>query len=193
MLVFSSFFWIYPLVFSSVLLFPPGGKMVPSRVPKPLETSNARSISLVIRTDHDEYSLRDAVKLNASLQNTGDTRVYVDRRMFWTGYAGGLLLEIKDEKGNPVPARLLSDALMPPPREKDASILIPLDQGYFYGTSVNLLVADVFKKPGKYSIRVTYKSWLSKEFVPRELRKLPALWADSPEIVSEPVWIEVTP
>jgi len=42
------------------------------------------------------------------------------------------------------------------------SILIRLDEGFFYGTSVNLLVKDFFSKPGRYSIRVMYKSWASQ-------------------------------
>jgi hypothetical protein len=132
------------------------------------------------------------VKVNAALQNNSDKPVYVDRRMFWTGFGGGLKLEIRDEQGKSLPARALSDAIMPPPKEGDASILIPLDEGFLYGTSVNLLVKDFFPKPGRYSIRVIYKSWLRKEFVAPQLRDLPAVWADTPEIVSEPVWIDVT-
>lgn len=151
-----------------------------------------QALSVIIWTDHLKYSRQDSVKLNASLQNSGDAPVYIDRRMFWTGLGGGLKLEIKDEQGKPLPARVLSDAIMPPPKEGDTSILIRLDEGFFYGTSVNLLVKDFFGKPGKYSIRVIYKSWLRKEFVAPQLRDLPAIWADAPEITSAPVWIEVT-
>ena len=131
------------------------------------------------------------MKVSAALQNNSDKQVYVDRRMFWTGFGGGLKLEIKDEQGKSLPASALSDAIMPPPKEGDTSILIPLDEGFLYGTSENLLVKDFFPKPGKYSIRVIYKSWLRKEFVAPHLRDLPALWADTPEIASEPVWIEI--
>jgi len=60
-------------------------------------------------------------------KTTGDKRVYVDRRMFWTGIGGGLALEIRDAQGNRLPSRPLSDALMPPPKEGDTSILVPLD------------------------------------------------------------------
>jgi hypothetical protein len=83
---------------------------------------------------------------------------------------------------------------MPPPINKQGedSILIRLDRGRFYGTWVNLLVKDFFPKTGRYSIRVIYKSWLRKEWFAPELRNLPAVWADEPEIASAPVWIEVT-
>jgi hypothetical protein len=147
---------------------------------------------VVIRTDHEKYSLGDSVKLDVSLQNTGDAPTYVDRRMFWGGFGGGLKLEISDEQGKPVPARILNDAIMPPPKEGDTSILIRLDTGFFYGTWLELPVKDSFPKPGRYSICVIYKSWLRKEFVTPQLRDLPALWADTPQIASEPVWIDVT-
>jgi hypothetical protein len=73
-----------------------------------------------------------------------------------------------------------------------SSVLIRLDQGFFYGTGLDLPVKDHFSKAGRYSIRVIYKSWLRKEFVAPQLRDLPALWADTPQIASEPVWIDVT-
>jgi hypothetical protein len=184
---------IYPLTIVAIVLLLIGVKMAPSQVSRTADTSGtAMPIKVVIWTDHGKYSLDDAVNLNAALHNNGDDAVYVDRRMFWTGLGGGLKLEIKDEQGKSLPARVLSDAIMPPPKEEDQSILIRLDQGFFYGTSVNLLVKDFFPKPGKYSIRVIYKSWLRKEFVAPQLRNLPAIWADTPELFSEKVSIEVT-
>jgi hypothetical protein len=192
MLVFSKFFRIYPLAISAIFLFQIGVKMAPSQVPQRAETSStAQPISVVIRTDHGKYSLADTVKLDVSLQNTGDATAYVDRRMFWGGLAGGLKLEISDEQGKPVPSHVLHDAMMPPPKEGDTSILVRLDSGFFYGTWLDLPVKDSFPKPGRYSLRVIYKSWLRKDFVAPQLRDLPALWADSPEIASQPVWVEI--
>ncbi len=192
MLVFSRFVRIYPLAIATIFLFQIGGKMALSKVSQRAETSSeGPPIRVVIWTDHGKYSLGDSVKLDVSLKNTGDAPTYVDRRMFWTGLGGGLKLEISDEQGKPVPARVLSDAIMPPPKEGDTSILIRLDEGFFYGTSANLLVKDFFPKPGRYSIRVIYKSWLRKEFVAPQLRDLPAIWADTPQIASAPVWIDV--
>ena len=165
-------------------------KQEPSQAPQ----AGAKSlpISLEIWTDHAKYSPQGTLKLSASLHNMGDKAVYIDRRMFWTGLGGGLELEIRDADGKLLPARMLSDAIMPPPKEGDDSILIRLDEGFFYGTSVNLLVKDFFPKPGRYSLQVIYKSALHKEFVSPQLRKLPALWADSPEIRSKPVSVDVT-
>lgn len=193
MLVFSKFSRrMYPLAISAIFLFQIGVKMAQSQVSQRTEASTAQPLRLVVWTDQGKYLLRDSVKVNAALQNTGNKPVYVDRRMFWTGFGGGLKLEVRDEQGKSLPVRPLSDAIMPPPKEGDTSILIPLDEGFLYGTSVNLLAKDFFPKPGRYSIRVIYKSWLRKEFVAPQLRDLPALWADTPEIASEPLWIDVT-
>ena len=90
------------------------------------------------------------------------------------------------------PARVLKDAIMPPPNQGDISIFIRLDEGFFYGTQVNLPVKDSFAKPGRSSIRAIYKSWLRKEFVAPELRDLAAIWADTPEIDSAPVEVNGT-
>jgi hypothetical protein len=81
---------------------------------------------------------------------------------------------------------------MPPPEEGDTSIFIQLEPGFLYGSYIHLQVEAFFPKPGRYSLRAAYKSWLIKETVAPQLRNLRALWIDSPEIISEPVWIQVT-
>jgi hypothetical protein len=182
-----------PLLLFAIPLFQ-AGKMASLIVSPRTGTSNpGSSVSVVIRTDQRKYSLTDTVKLDVSLHNTGDRTVYVDRRMFWGGIGSGLELEIRDQQGKRVPLRILSDAIMPPPKEGDTSILVRLDEGFFYGTGMDFLARDGFPKAGRYSIRVTYKSWLRKEFVAPQFRDLPALWAETPQITSEPIWIEVTP
>ena len=117
--------------------------------------------------------------------------MYIDRRIYWTGSVGGFVLEIRDERGKILPSSFLSDALMPPPKEGEKSIFLQLQPGFLYGSYMHLKVKDFFPKPGRYSLRVAYKSWLIKETIAPELRNLPALWQDSPEIISEPVWIHV--
>ncbi len=112
--------------------------------------------------------------------------------MFWTGVGGGLGLELQDARGKHLPVRLFSGAIMPPANPDDPSILVRLDQGFFYGTSVVLKVKDFFPEPGRYSIRVVYESRIQKDALLPQLRSLPVLWQDMPQIVSEPVWINVT-
>ncbi len=194
MLSLSRFFLrICPLALVSIFLFQTAGKIAPSQVSERPENSDpGRHLRMVIWTGHEKYSLSGSLRLTALLENTGDSRVYVDRRMFWTGLSGGLKLVISDEKGNFLPAELFSDAMMPPPVQGDTSILIPLESGFLYGTSVNLSVKGFFPKPGRYSLRVIYHSMLPKELVAPELRQLPALWFGTPSIPSRQVWIEVT-
>jgi len=149
-------------------------------------------IRVVIWTNHAQYSLQDTVKLDVALQNVSDSTVYVDRRMFWTGLSGGLKLVISDEQGKYLPAQLLSDAMMPPPKEGDKSILIPLHEGFSYGRWVTFPVKNFLPKPGRYCLRVIYNSMLPRELVAPELRDLPALWSGTPSIPSGPVWIQVS-
>ena len=181
----------YSLAILTIFLFQAGVKMAPSQVSQQATSSAGQRISVLIRTDREKYSTGDTVRLDVSLQNTSDATVYVDRRMFWGGFAGGLKLEISDDQGKPVPSHVLHDAMMPPPKEGDTSILVRLDSGFFYGTWLDLPVKECFPKPGRYSLRVIYKSWLRKEFVAPQLRDLPALWADSPEIASQLAWVEI--
>ncbi|MBC8030042.1 MAG: hypothetical protein H7Z16_08015 [Pyrinomonadaceae bacterium] len=193
MVLLSSFGRIYALILPAILLFQAGDNTAPYRVSQQaLVSTEALPVSLVIWTDRANYSLRDAMKVNGALQNNGHGPWYIDRRIAWTGGAGGLQLEIRNEQGKILPASYLSDVLMPPPPEGDKSFFILLEPGFLYGSYMHLKVKDFFPKPGRYSLRVTYKSWLIKETVAPQLRNLPALWVDSPEIISEPVWIEVT-
>jgi hypothetical protein len=192
MFLLSSFFRICPLIFLALLFFQVGDKTAAFRVsPHAQAASGVPQISLVIWTDRAKYSLRDGIKVGGALQNDGNAPAYIDRRISWSPAAGSLELEIRDERGKILPARFLSDVLMPPPKEGDTSIFIRLEPGFLYGSYLLLKVKDFFPKPGQYSLRVMYKSWLRQETVAPQLRNLPALWIDSPVIVSEPVWIEV--
>jgi hypothetical protein len=192
MLGFSRFVRIFSIAITAIFLFPIGVKMKSSQVSQQTETSSAaQRIKVTTWTDRGKYSLGDSVRINVSLENTGSEEVYIDRRMFWTGLSGGLKLEIDDENGNALDAQVLSDAMLPAPNPEDKSILIRLDEGFFYGTFVNLRVKSFFPKPGKYFINVTYHSMLAKEFVAPQLRGLPALWWGT-SIASDPVRIDVT-
>lgn len=193
MVLLSSLVRICSFVLPAILLLQVGGSPAAYRVSQQAETASAvPQISMVIWTDRAEYSLRDGIEVGGALQNNGNAPAYVDRRISWTPGAGSLELEIRDERGKILPADFLSDMLMPPPKEGDTSIFIRLEPGFLYGSYVRLQVKAFFPKPGRYSLRGSYKSWLFKDTVVPQFRDLPALWKDSPEIISEPVWIEVT-
>jgi hypothetical protein len=150
------------------------------------------ALKLIISTNKEKYSTHDPVVLNVSITNEGDSRTYIDRRMYW-GYGGGLMLEIADKDGKQIPSKMRDDAIMPPPLRNDPVPLVPLDEGHFYGITRILAVNDIFHAPGKYAIRVTYKSWLQPEDLSPVLRKLSVVWAEHSRVESEPVWIEIHP
>src|SRR5262245_49076067 len=89
------------------------------------ETSGTRPpITLVIWTDSSTYSLSDTVKLDISLQNTGDDVLYLDRRMQMTGIGGGLELNIENAQGYPVQIPYRRHTIMAPPPQDDPYLLV---------------------------------------------------------------------
>jgi hypothetical protein len=162
---------------------------------RPSEQEVSKTTHLVrvfIKANRDKYSIHDTIELSVALRNEGDSPVYIDRRMFW-GYGGALQLEIRDQQGNPVLPKMRDDAVMPPPPEGDTFVLNRLDEGFFYGTWRTLPALDYFRVPGAYTIRVTYKSWLRKEYVEPHLRSLPAIWADQSAITSDSISVVISP
>jgi hypothetical protein len=192
-IISSKLVGIHALFASAMCLFTMSDEMARSEGFQREENSGvSQHISVVIRTDQAKYSLSDSVKLDVSLENIGDNPAYVDRRMYWGGLTGGLKVEISDEQGKPVPSPILQDAPISSPKPEDTSILVRLNNRFFYGTRLDVQVKDWFPKPGRYAMRVVYKSWLQKDAVPPQLRNLPAIWADTPPIRSAPVWIDVS-
>ena len=191
MFVLSSVVRTYRFILPAMLFFQLGGNTAYRVSQQPETASKVPSVSMVIWTDRVKYSLGDEIQVSGALQNDGDEPWYVDRRIAWTGGAGGLELEIRDERGKILPVRFLSDAIMPQPKEGDTSVFIRLEPGFLYGSYMQLEVRPFFPKPGRYSLRALYKSWLFKDTIAPQLRNLPALWKDSSYLISKPVWIEV--
>src|ERR1051326_2253697 len=85
-----------------------------SAVSQQTETSSAaRPVAVVIRTDHEKYSLADTVQLDVSLRSTSDATIYVDRRVFCCGIGSGLELQVRDAQSNRVPVHVIEE-IMPP-------------------------------------------------------------------------------
>jgi hypothetical protein len=180
------------VVVAALLVAQAGGAMFPCRAQQDADGPGRKSlIDVVIWTDKTVYSRADSVEVFVLLRNTANAIVYVDRRMFWGGLAGGLDIVITDEHGKAVPPPFAGDALMPPPKDKNMSTLIRLDRDSFYGTSLVFPVEGWIDRAGRYSIRVVYLSHLRPEYFPPEIGKLPVVWADAGVIESAPRWIEV--
>ena len=133
---------------------------------------------MVIRADKQSYSQEDVARLYISLENVSDETVYVDRVMLLGGPIYGLGVEINDEQGKQVCCRFSDAHQVPPPPRKDG--LIRLDDGFFYGMWVDLRLKEWSLKPGRYSIRAVYKSYLETSEVPPRLQDLPPIWETQP-------------
>lgn len=183
---------IFAAAVAAALVAYAGGVMIPSQAQQGADgTDRKPRIDVVIWTDKTVYSQTDSVEVFVLLRNTAHETVYVDRRMFWGGLAGGLDLVITDELGEPVPPAIFRDALMPPPKEKDMSTLIRLEPGFFYGTRLVFPVEKWIRRAGRYSIRAEYTSHLRPDHFSAEIQKLAVVWADAGLIESAPRWIEV--
>jgi hypothetical protein len=156
------------------------------------EKSLTQQITLFLTTDRTKYSLSQSMVLNVGIRNDGHNPVYVYGDIAW-GYGGGLVLKIKDQSGNDVVPELHDDTMLPPPRLDDPRIFVRLIEDNFFGTRRVLPLKDVIRHPGKYTLRVEYKSPLSCAIVDPTLQKLPALWHENASVFSNTVSFEVTP
>ena len=159
------------------------------------ESRSAKSaprIVVSVSTDRKKYSLGDTLELDISLRNESNSPVYVGRKME-LGLGGGLGLDIRDDKGNGVRSRMLLDSILPPPPADDLSAFVRLDEACFYGIWKRLPVRDFFPAPGQYSLQVSYKGLLQKDFVAPAWRDLPVIWSDREPSLSDPVTVEIVP
>ena len=149
-------------------------------------------VQVLLTSDKAKVSLQDVLTMDVAIRNDGESPVYVYRTQKW-GFMGGLLLHIRDEKGNLVKSPFLEDALPEPPPPDDPTIFIRLDQEAFYGTRTKRWVKDMVSRPGRYTLQVEYWSPLPREYVDIKLRSLPALWHEDPGVLSNKVAFRVVP
>jgi len=147
-------------------------------------------IDVVVRANKQSYSQADVVRLYISLENVSDEIIYVDRSLLLGGPIYGLGVEIKNEEGKAVCCGFVDAHLPPPPPMKDA--LIRLDENRFYGMWVDLNLKEFSLKPGQYSIRASYRSYLERGDAPPRLEDLSPVWRTQP-IPSAPISIRVSP
>ncbi len=191
LLIFVRCFYFFAV---ATMVFVEGGATSVNR-----QTSNSVSVAhedipltVAIRMGSRKFKLGETLKFDVVLTNKTSESIYVDRRMYCCGIGSGLELRILDSNGNRVPLRMAIEQLAPPPQEGDLSILVRLDEGYLYGTQLELPLKDNLPKPGRYSLRVIYKSVLHREFLSAQLRNLAIISDQTPAIPSEPLWFEIT-
>ncbi|MEO5822725.1 MAG: hypothetical protein ABIT71_19630 [Vicinamibacteraceae bacterium] len=160
-------------------------------VPVNAQPPHTRGAALFLRTDRSQYSLRDTIVIEVGVRNDGQQPLYVHNRMAW-GMGGGLVLWLRDDHGEAIDKVLRDDTMLPPPPEEDLSLFAKVLPGMFLGTRRAMEARNLVRKAGRYTIQVEYRSSLSREFVPPNLRALPALWMESPSIWSEKVRLDIT-
>jgi hypothetical protein len=174
------------VVASFVTMSAAGGSAV-SGSAQPFQT---RSASVFLRTDRSQYSLRETIVIDVGVRNDGREPIYVYNRMTW-GMSGGLVLWLRDDKGQIIESVLRDDTIMEPPPPDDPSIFAKLRPGMFIGTRRKLEARLLVRRAGRYTIQVEYRAAVSRDYVHADQRALPALWRESSSIWSEKATLDI--
>lgn len=105
--------------------------------------------------DKASYGPSEKVDLTISLENLGQSDVYIFRTLEW-GWAG-IGFTLSDATGQIVRPRKLTYPLPPPPVH-DKSQLVGLHPGYFFGAHLPFDLAHYDLRPGSYFLGVSYQS-----------------------------------
>ena len=174
------------LIVAAVTMFGSGWSTVPGHA----QPAHTRSASLFLRTDRSQYSLHETIVIEVGVRNDGRQPLYVYNRMAW-GMGGGLVLWLRDDRGQAIDTVVRDDTMLPPPPEEDVSLFAKVQPGMFIGTRREMEAKNLVARAGRYTIQVEYRAALSRELVPANLRALPALWMESPTIWSEKVRLDI--
>ncbi|HYG99311.1 MAG TPA: hypothetical protein VD837_09285, partial [Terriglobales bacterium] len=128
-------------------------------------------LTVEVAADHQAYVLGDPMRLAVRLRNVGSESVWIYKELLW-GLRGGLVLEITDASGRKVEPEQLDDDGVVPTTLTNASSFLELPPDYEWGVVRHDKTRNLFRKPGRYSIRVKYRSP-----VPRAYFKNGPSWA----------------
>ena len=124
-----------------------------------------QALDLSIRTDRIVYSRADAVELQLQVTNYGPNNPYIWRTDLCWECVQALKLHVIAADGREIASGPTSGLPPIPPRPGHPEDFIRIESGTFYGTITELKTANLFPKPGKYDLFVTYDSALPVEFV----------------------------
>jgi hypothetical protein len=144
------------------------------------------SLTVGVATDHQAYALGDRIRIVARLRNVGSEPLWIYKELLW-GLRGGLVLEVSDASGRKVEPEELDEDSVVPTTLTDASSFLEVPPGYEWGVVREDKIANLFKKPGRYSLRVRYRSPVQKDYF-----KSKHSWAtENGTIESTPINVEV--
>jgi hypothetical protein len=144
------------------------------------------SLRVEIAADHKTYLLTDDITIMARLKNTGSGSLWIFKKLLW-GYAGGFVLEVTDSSGNKIEAEEYDDDLVVPTTLNNPQSFLELLPDYEWGIQRRDRIGNLFRKPGRYEIRLLYRSPVPRVY----FLKKPNWATEDGTIYSLPITVEV--
>jgi hypothetical protein len=130
---------------------------------KELEGKKA-ALNVIVATDKITYKEGEVIKLSASLLNIGEEAIFLYSYLSW-GYSSTFTLHVIDIAGKDVPSESLDDSIAPPPKPNDKTIFIKLNPNHTFGVVRSIPLSELrINSPGKYRIKVKYRSPISARY-----------------------------
>jgi len=150
-------------------------------------------LGIELLCSNTKISIKDSISFYVKLANTGNKKLTVFYQLEW-GYIAGLQMMITDEAGYKVLSEIYDDYLTIPTLIRNPSSYIALYPRHYWGVTRLDTAKNLFRKPGKYSVTVTYLSPAFESSVEEDTGvKIKDLWGrERVPIISSTVWIEVT-
>jgi len=169
-------------------------------------SKNEQAIRLSIFPIKQIYEVGESVELRVSLENIGNTTVFVGQHIRLGDWIYSTNIEVTDSGGRVSPERHWSHPFMPDydPAESVLNAVtrswVPLPPGYSYSSVIKVSGSDYefLKKPGQYTVQASYTSlgmgaplnYNRLAVSPEDVKKLPfPSWKET--IKSDPVLITI--
>ena len=153
----------------------------------PLQAQSPRkAATALLSSDRTSCTLGDKITLTVRLQNSGSEPFSIYKYLLW-GFRGGLALDVTDASGRKVePEQLDEDSVIPSTLEDQKSFLA-LPPLYQWGIAREDSTRNLFKKQGRYLVRLKYVSPVPREF----FGKLTAWATEDGPVLSNVLTIDV--
>ncbi|HWX54335.1 MAG TPA: hypothetical protein VN176_07055 [Verrucomicrobiae bacterium] len=166
--------------------------LLPATVPGNGERSRSTSpdetlhLALSVTTSQHEYRMKDDVRLETQLTNTGNRVLYLFDEPCWNL----LNVQVFTTDGEKVTGKpdFIRECLPPPPRPNDRSRFTRLGPGDVHRVTQKFGITELVPKPGEYDIVLLYRSDLSDEWVHKyggkKMTALPIWTSEQPVLKS---------
>jgi len=150
-------------------------------------------LSIELSCRNTNVNIKDSITFDVKLMNIGKEKLTMFNQLEW-GHWAGLQMMVTDGKGNKVFSEIYDDYLTIPTDVFKSSSYIVLYPGHYLGVTRLDTAKNLFRKPGKYSVTVTYLSPAFESSVEEDTgTEIKDLWGrERVPIASSTVWVEVT-